>query len=68
VIGIVGPLFNTGDEMMNTLTMEEKAFGNYTLVAFHGLQDTVTFKTPVVPSGGLTLWEFDKGLIREDTN
>ncbi len=52
---------------MNNLTMEEKAFGDYTpgRVAWI-LQDAVAFKTPLGARGSLKLWEFDEGLIEED--
>ncbi len=62
-----GTLVHTNDEMMNKLTMEEKAFGNYTPGRFAWiLQDAVAFKTPLGARGSLTLWEFDEGLIGED--
>ena len=61
-----GSLFHTNDEMMNRLTMEEKAFGDYTDGRFAWiLQDSVQFKQPIGARGGLTLWEFDKLLIKE---
>ena len=61
-----GTLFNTSDEMMNKLTMEEKAFGDYTPGRFAWiLQDPIAFKTPSGARGSLTLWEFDERLIEE---
>ena len=40
-----GSLFNTSDEMMNKLTMEEKAFGDYTPGRFAWLlRDPIAFK------------------------
>ncbi len=62
-----GTLSNTSDAIMNTLTMEEKAFGDYTPGRFAWLlQDPVAFKTPVGARGSLTLWEFDENLIEEN--
>ncbi len=62
-----GPLLNTSDEMMNNLTMEEKAFGDYTPGRFAWiLQDPIAFKTPLGARGSLTLWEFDENLIEEN--
>ncbi len=62
-----GTLLHTNDETMNNLTMEEKAFGDYTPGRFAWiLQDAVAFKTPLGARGSLTLWEFDEGLIEED--
>ena len=61
-----GSLFHTNDEMMNRLTMEEKAFGDYTDGRFAWmLQDAVEFKQPIGARGSLNLWEFDKLLIKE---
>lgn len=57
-----GMLSHTSDELMNRLTMEEKAFGDYTPGRFAWLlQDAVAFKTPLGSRGSLTLWEFDDG-------
>ena len=59
-----GSLFHTNDEMMNRLTMEEKAFGDYTDGRFAWmLQDAVEFKQPIGARGSLNLWEFDGKLI-----
>ncbi len=59
-----GSLLHTSDKMMNKLTMEEKAFGDYTPGRFAWiLENPVAFKTPFGARGGLTLWEFDEGLI-----
>ncbi|MEP6616589.1 MAG: ASCH domain-containing protein [Ginsengibacter sp.] len=61
-----GNLFNTTDEMMNKLTMEEKAFGDYTAGRFAWmLEDPVVFKNPIGARGSLTLWEFEEGYIKE---
>ncbi len=61
-----GNLTHTSDETMNKLTMEEKAFGDYTPGHFAWmLQEPVAFKTPMGAKGSLTLWEFDEGLIEE---
>jgi hypothetical protein len=61
-----GSLYNTNDEMMNKLTMEEKAFGDYTAGRFAWiLEDPVEFKNPVGARGSLTLWEFDEKSIEE---
>ncbi len=62
-----GTLSNTSDANMNTLTMEEKAFGDYTPGRFAWLlQDPVAFKTPLGARGSLKLWEFDENLIEEN--
>ena len=62
-----GSLTHTSNETMNKLTMEEKAFGDYTAGRFAWiLQDSVAFKTPLGARGSLTLWEFDEGLIEEE--
>ena len=59
-----GALFHTSDEMMNKLTMEEKAFGDYTPGRFAWImQELVLFKTPLAAKGSLILWEFDEKLI-----
>ncbi len=61
-----GSLINTSDEMMNKLTMEEKAFGDYTPGRFAWLlQHAIAFKTLLGARGSLTLWEFNEGLIEE---
>ena len=61
-----GTLLHTNDEMMNNLTLEEKAFGDYTAGRFAWmLQDTVAFKTPLGARGSLTLWEFDEAGMEE---
>ncbi|MEO7801191.1 MAG: ASCH domain-containing protein [Ginsengibacter sp.] len=62
-----GTLAYADDVVMNKLTMEEKAFGDYTPGRFAWLlQDPVLFKTPIPARGSLTLWEFDEALIDED--
>jgi hypothetical protein len=62
-----GTLTHTNDETMNKLTMEEKAFGDYTAGRYAWmLEDAVAFKTPIGARGSLTLWEFDEGLIEEE--
>ncbi len=62
-----GTLFNTSDEVMNKLTMEEKAFGDYTPGRFAWiLQDPIVFKIPMGAKGSLTLWEFNEGLIEQN--
>jgi len=59
-----GELSYTNDEMLNRLTLEEKAFGDYTPGRYAWiLQDAVTFKIPVAARGTLTLWEFDEAII-----
>ncbi len=61
-----GTLSFTSDEMMNKLTMEEKAFGDYTPGRFAWmLEFPVAFKKPIGARGSLTLWEFDERLIEE---
>ncbi len=61
-----GTLLHISDEIMNKLTMEEKAFGDYTPGRFAWmLQDPIAFKTPLGARGSLTLWEFDEGWIEE---
>ena len=58
--------FHASDEMLNKLTLEEKAFGDYTPKRFAWiLQDPVAFKKPIAARGRLALWEFDEGLIEE---
>jgi hypothetical protein len=62
-----GMLTHTNDELMNKLTMEEKAFGDYTPGRFAWLlEHPVAFKRPVGARGSLTLWEFDDLLINEN--
>ncbi len=62
-----GELSHTSDAVLNTLTMEEKAFGDYTPGRFAWLlQDPIAFRTPLGARGSLTLWEFDEKLIEED--
>lgn len=59
-----GELSHTPDAVLNRLTMEEKAFGDYTPGRFAWLlQDPVKFKKPVPAKGSLILWEFDPLLI-----
>ena len=61
-----GSLFHTNDEMMNRLTMEEKAFGDYTEGRFAWmLQDALQFKHPRGARGSLNLWEFDEVHLNE---
>lgn len=61
-----GSLQNANDEMMNKLTMEEKAFGDYTPGRFAWiLEDAIAFKTPLGARGTLSLWEYDEKLIEE---
>ncbi len=62
-----GFLLNTSNEMLDKLTMEEKAFGDYTPGRFAWLfEKPVAFKTPIGARGSLTLWEFDENLIEEN--
>ncbi len=64
-----GTLSYASDEIMNKLTMEEKAFGDYTPGRFAWLlQEPLVFKTPIGAKGSLTLWEFDEALIEDDLN
>lgn len=61
-----GDLSHVSDEMLNKLTMEEKAFGDYTPGRFAWiLENPVALKTPLGARGSLILWEFDEGLIKE---
>lgn len=61
-----GVLAHTSDEILNALTMEERAFGDYTPGRFAWiLKNPVTFKNPVGARGSLTLWEFDERLIED---
>ena len=61
-----GSLFHANDELMNRLTMEEKAFGDYTDGRFAWiLQDAVQFKQPIGARGSLTLWEFEEKDLME---
>jgi len=64
-----GLLLNTTDAMMNRLTMEEKAFGDYTPGRFAWIVDhPVLFRIPLGARGSLTLWEFDESLIPEENS
>lgn len=48
------------DAMMNQLTLEEKAFGDYTKGRYAWiLTEPEKFLKPVPVKGGLRLWEFD---------
>jgi hypothetical protein len=61
-----GSLFHTNEEMMNRLTMEEKAFGDYTEGRFAWmLQDAIQFKQPIGARGRLLLWEWDDQFLKE---
>ena len=61
-----GTLLHTNDEMMNNLTMEEKAFGDNAGGRYAWmLQDAVVFKSPLGARGSLTLWEFDEAGMEE---
>lgn len=62
-----GHLQYATSDIMNTLTMEEKAFGDYTPGRFAWiLENPVEFKTPLGARGTLTLWEYNEDLIEED--
>jgi hypothetical protein len=62
-----GTLFLANDKVMNKLTMEERAFGDYTPARFAWiLEEPVAFKKPVAARGSLTLWEFDERFIEAE--
>lgn len=51
--------FGLPDDAMNALTMEEKAFGDYTAGRFGWvLENAVQFNEPVFTRGHLRLWEY----------
>jgi activating signal cointegrator 1 len=54
----VESLFYT-DEKLNALTLEEKAFGDYTKGRYAWmLSEPLVFDDPIPVKGGLSLWEF----------
>lgn len=54
-----GPLTHTTDDLMNKLTLEEKAFGDYTAGRYAWmLEEAIKFDTPLGARGSLMLWEF----------
>ena len=47
------------DELINRLTMEEKAFGDYSEGRYAWmLEDAVEFSTPIPARGTLSIWEY----------
>lgn len=47
------------DELMNRLTMEEKAFGDYSEGRFAWmLEDHIQFSSPIPARGTLSIWEY----------
>ena len=47
------------DELINRLTMEEKAFGDYSYGRYAWmLEDAVEFTTPIPARGTLSIWEY----------
>ena len=55
------------DAKLNALTLEEKAFGDYTKGRYAWLlSEPVMFAKPVAMKGGLGLWTFDEGLNSPD--
>jgi hypothetical protein len=51
------------DTMMNTLTLEEKAFGDYTKGRFAWLlSEPAAFDEPIAIKGALRLWKYSGGL------
>ena len=61
-----GNLQYVSGELINALSMEEKAFGDYTPGRFAWiLENPVAFKTPLGARGSLTLWEFNERLLNE---
>ena len=66
VIRIDSGRFYMNDERINKLTIEEKAFGDYSPRRYTWiLQDPIAFKTPVGAKGSLSLWDFNERLIDE---
>ncbi len=56
-----GALSYATDEMLNNLTLEEKAFGDYTEGRYAWiLEEAQEFKKPVPAKGMLTLWDTPK--------
>jgi hypothetical protein len=50
---------NLTDDLINKLTMEEKAFGDYTEGRYAWLlEDYIKFKTPIPARGTLNIWEY----------
>ena len=62
-----GALSYANDETLNKLTMEEKAFGDYSPGRFAWIfKDPIVFKTLVSARGSLSLWEFNENLLMEE--
>lgn len=62
-----GVLSYANDETLNKLTMEEKAFGDYSPGRFAWiLKEPVCFKNLVSARGSLSLWNFDEALLPDE--
>ncbi|MEO8862303.1 MAG: ASCH domain-containing protein [Ginsengibacter sp.] len=62
-----GLLSYANDETLNKLSMEEKAFGDYSPGRFAWLfKDPIIFKTLVGARGSLSLWEFNEDSLMEE--
>lgn len=54
---------NLPEELINRLTMEEKAFGDYSEGRYAWiLSDHIQFKNPIPARGTLSIWEYPGGL------
>ncbi len=55
---------NMSDEIINRLTMEEKAFGDYSEGRYPWiLNDHLQFKNPIHARGTLSIWEYPGDII-----
>ena len=62
-----GSLSYLKDETLNKLTMEEKAFGDYSPGRFAWIfKDPICFKNLMGVRGSLSLWEFNENLLTEE--
>ncbi len=56
---------NMPDEIINRLTMEEKAFGDYSEGRYAWiLEDHIKFKNPVPARGTLSIWEYPGDIVK----
>ncbi len=54
------------DELINRLTMEEKAFGDYSEGRYAWmLEDAVEYSTPIPARGTLSIWEYPDENMRD---
>nr|MDQ6904108.1 hypothetical protein [Bacteroidota bacterium] len=61
-----GELSYASDETLDKLTMEEKAFGDYSPGRFAWMfKEPVRFKTLIGARGSLSLWNFNDDLLTE---